>query len=1220
MQPKPNFCLSCPLYGSGQGFVPASGSGTNGILVVGEAAGEQEEKQGRGFVGQAGWLLDRLLKRAGIDREGFRFANVLACRPTNNKLVGESYEAAAIASCHDHLESIITSMKPRVILALGGTALRWFWPEGEITRYRGYTLPTNYGAWLIPTYHPSYLLPRKGQANTSRFWGTVTRDIRKAIRIARDGYVREEPYYLLDPTPSQFETFVLEYENALERDSRTLLAFDIETAYKLKLGDEEGIEEEEDEEEESSTEDRPNEDPILRISFAFRPKFGASVPWQEPWMEGIRRLLGTRGGLAGWNSSNFDVPVLKANGIEIKGEHQDYMWGFHVLQSALPKGLEKVGSFYADHITPWKHLNQSDPAYYNCLMGDSRVILFDGATRKISKIVDNKEAPLIRGMDEEGNIIAVRVTGWHKQLFLRGQKWLRIRGDSTRQPIYCTSDHKIWTTVGWKEAANVVVGDTLYLPRYGSDDLIHGTLLGDGHVDKRGRLSFTHSEKQKEWFHRKRRHLGLTHTCKSEAIGFKGGSPMLHAEGWISARRWRTLFYPEGKKVFVPPPSRKALAVWYCDDGCLAQKDPSYTGNPRICLHGFSNPEDAIAWFKEEFGKHNVGIHNEHNVALKGIGKLLFFADIMNFVPPEMQYKLPKAYQGHYHGWLEEDTKAQTTRVIEVSEYDKRRSPRYCIDVDHPTHRFFTLGGLVKNCIDADATICCAYGIRAELEAGNQWGIFKNHIIDLDPILYQAGRVNGVLIDQAAQKELGDMLSAREAELVTEAQTAVPDTIKPVKITKTPPKEGEYKTVMIPGMVKSCSICGTKGITKTKHMKGCCADGEIIMVEGEVPTYHKMLPFNPASGPQLMAYVKLYKHPVGWNHKTGRASLGKKHIEKLAKKYGEKHRVYKIIQEIRGVSKTLATYVEGYRPDRHGKIYTTYTHKPATPRLASTNVNLQNVSKRGDVQFAKEVRRTIVAPDGYSFVEADSAAIEAVFTGWFMGDEAYIRLAYRGVHDFLTCKKLGIDFETADIAKLKKDKKYKDERDVQKQGVHLTNYGGSPRLMHMLHPKEFPTVAAAQEMQDFYFEQCPKLKQWHHETRMIAHTQTYLVNPWGYRGYFYDVFQKDREGKITLGGDGNKCVAYLPQGSAACFMMDNLPLIWHELENVNGTDWLPANCVVHDSYMLCTPDERIEWAMETLGRILTRPIVEMKGLRVGCEISVGKNWADLEAVRVIGVS
>src|SRR5579859_5401437 len=100
-------CKGCILYGDGSGYVPASGSGDNGVLVVAEAAGETEAAQGLPLAGKAGFYLWRELKKIGIEREGFRVHNALSCRPPNNELRGMPYEAEAIAHCSPLLNATI---------------------------------------------------------------------------------------------------------------------------------------------------------------------------------------------------------------------------------------------------------------------------------------------------------------------------------------------------------------------------------------------------------------------------------------------------------------------------------------------------------------------------------------------------------------------------------------------------------------------------------------------------------------------------------------------------------------------------------------------------------------------------------------------------------------------------------------------------------------------------------------------------------------------------------------------------------------------------------------------------------------------------------------------------------------------------------------------------------------------------------------------------------
>ena len=88
---KPLTCSGCPLYeapyGKHIGFSYPCGDGTKGVMLVGEALGETEEKEGMAFVGKSGYFLFQQLQRAGIERDGFTIFNSIACRPPNNKLV-----------------------------------------------------------------------------------------------------------------------------------------------------------------------------------------------------------------------------------------------------------------------------------------------------------------------------------------------------------------------------------------------------------------------------------------------------------------------------------------------------------------------------------------------------------------------------------------------------------------------------------------------------------------------------------------------------------------------------------------------------------------------------------------------------------------------------------------------------------------------------------------------------------------------------------------------------------------------------------------------------------------------------------------------------------------------------------------------------------------------------------------------------------------------------
>src|SRR3990167_10078308 len=108
---KPSSCTSCPLAGSMQGWVGPDGSGSSGVLVVGEAGGADEAQSGLPFVGKAGYYLFSNLKRVGLERDQFRIHNCLSCTPPNNKLAGMSYESAAIGHCRPNLDATIADMQ-----------------------------------------------------------------------------------------------------------------------------------------------------------------------------------------------------------------------------------------------------------------------------------------------------------------------------------------------------------------------------------------------------------------------------------------------------------------------------------------------------------------------------------------------------------------------------------------------------------------------------------------------------------------------------------------------------------------------------------------------------------------------------------------------------------------------------------------------------------------------------------------------------------------------------------------------------------------------------------------------------------------------------------------------------------------------------------------------------------------------------------------------------
>jgi uracil-DNA glycosylase family 4 len=536
------------------------------------------------------------------------------------------------------------------------------------------------------------------------------------------------------------------------------------------------------------------------------------------------------------------------------------------------------------------------------------------------------------------------------------------------------------------------------------------------------------------------------------------------------------------------------------------------------------------------------------------------------------------------------------------------------------------------NATDADAAGRNYLGIREALEARGQWTRFKEHVVEIYPLLHRAGRVNGLEIAPPEREALREELIERKEALLREAQTVVPEELRAAAVYAKAPKgkPGTWVPAERKARARICAKCEAKS-PRPSHF-ATCTDGYVTTVERVTPAV-RWVPaweelrgealdkavtaagFNPISQKQMLRYAEAHKHGVGENWKTGKLQFDRKTRAKLVKRFGGRHRIYEISQDLQDVVKTLGTYVEGFAPDARGRVYTTYTFAPATGRLASQNVNLQNVGKHTANPWAKQIRGMLRPPMGLVLVEADSSAIEAVLTGYFAEDAGYVRLARQGVHDFVTCMELGREFDTARLSEYKRDSAYAVARERNKRVVHMTNYGATPKMMRMQYPETFPTERTAAAAQERYLQACPALGPWQHRTRVIAHRQHYLENPWGYRQYFYAVFVKGPGGEVELGEDAKRAVAFLPQSSAAAFMRETLRIVGRS----EYAECAPGNLSIHDSVCLAVPERHVTEAVEWIAQVMTRPIAELGGLRIGCEVAVGENWKDMRVAKRVVV-
>lgn len=160
-------CRSCDLCRTRTQTVFGVGDPETRLLFVGEGPGADEDRQGEPFVGRAGRLLNDIIKAMGIRREQVYIANVVKCRPPENRVPN----AGEVGSCIGFLERQIEILAPEVIVTLGSVATKaLLGVEASMGRLRG-RFHTYKGIPLMPTYHPAYLL--RNPAEKRKVWEDI---------------------------------------------------------------------------------------------------------------------------------------------------------------------------------------------------------------------------------------------------------------------------------------------------------------------------------------------------------------------------------------------------------------------------------------------------------------------------------------------------------------------------------------------------------------------------------------------------------------------------------------------------------------------------------------------------------------------------------------------------------------------------------------------------------------------------------------------------------------------------------------------------------------------------------------------------------------------------------------------------------------------------------------------------------------------------------------
>ena len=166
-------CTRCRLHKQRNKIVFGAGNPRAEIVFVGEGPGHDEDMQGLPFVGRAGKLLTQMIEAMGLRREDVYIANVVKCRPPDNR----KPEDDEVATCSPFLYRQLDAIAPKAIVCLGGVAAQALLKTKDpISRFRGNWFDYR-GTKLLPTYHPAYLL-RNPAAK-----GEVWKDLQKVMEF-----------------------------------------------------------------------------------------------------------------------------------------------------------------------------------------------------------------------------------------------------------------------------------------------------------------------------------------------------------------------------------------------------------------------------------------------------------------------------------------------------------------------------------------------------------------------------------------------------------------------------------------------------------------------------------------------------------------------------------------------------------------------------------------------------------------------------------------------------------------------------------------------------------------------------------------------------------------------------------------------------------------------------------------------------------------------------
>lgn len=1186
--PRPPACRGCPFDSYSHGFVPPWGPEKAPLLFLGEAPAKREVDLSQPFVGESGAVINRIFHFLSTSREFVRLANVVNCRSPDETWHRSMHAPAAIAHCHDaHLRHVLAEPH-QVVVTLGAVPTKHILgldgvDNFSIKDFHGtvHRDPTD-RFWVVPTFHPAHLL-----RGAWSLLGTMIYDITSAMEIARAGSSwrpAPAPRLVVDPSPEWWAAWVDQFiALSASNPGAYWLSVDTETPRKTKRGDEGEL----------KGEDRG--EAMTRLNAACGPEEGISVTNHECYRAASTKLMACANPKMLWNGP-FDTDVLVRNHMPMAGQLMDFMWGWHVLQSDVPRGLGFAAPNYLPWRQAWKHLSSSEPGPYAAWDGVNNWVTGMGVAQDLIRLgMWSVFYDHIHRADQQIFFPATRVG------LLVDKPALVIYGNSVKASL-------AQLIVGLREPVPESVRNLHPPGGWKKDPGVTEKPDPDWDVEKDGAAPLypVFSQQIQGAIVNVCQACGAEQIQKRHRCADKTLTPFV-----IADERTVTRWYI--RKPFNPGSSPQLLALI----SALGYKAPisKKTKKPTTEKLGI---EELARKTKDP----------EHKA---------YFAELL-------VWKEAKKVQGNYVNG--------TWRRLETD-------PRSIIDGrlhGETTHAPSTLRTSMRNPNLQNVTIhgSLSSGFRKCLVAAP-----GHKLIGADYCVAPEAKIlkSDLTWARADAIRVGDELIGFDEELARSSNFRA-STVKAIKYLKRPcvrvtTTEGSIVVAtqhpfaarrhkhnrrwitaekLVPGM--QIAFLARPWETDTSWEGGYLAgflDGE-GWVAGASVGYGQ----NPGS---VLSYVQALIAARGYPFFVSNGN-STAHCE--------------VTGGIRNALRLLGSIRPKRLLEKSRRIWEgRRTWGRATP--IATVLSIEPV-EQNNVVAIETTTQTYISNGFFSH----NSGIEALLVGWFARDPVYMRLARLGVHAYLASHVLGMpadlrasDKELKDYLKQFKEKDYEEPYDRCKRVVHGTNYGLTPYGMAERFPKFFPSRVIAEKIQQLYYKLCPKLRAWQQSLKVIADKYHFLggpgghsPHPFGYKHWFFNVREfrpitaaqakflenHDREWaklgdnyyKIVPGDDAKRVLAFPPQSTARGVAVEaGLRLTDPACENTlvgfgNAGD-TPFRALVHDEWLLEVPDHLVQEAATRLVKEMCRPVRALpldkswwsgpeEYLSIGVEVFIGQNW------------